>query len=204
MMIRNYLETQLSKEELETLSADRKRAGQLGGRRSADRRRVEASAETTAEASAQASDEASGAPSDEAKSQLKEKEKEKEREDVLRTSSPARDLGHLLIQLLNDNGCRAPAEVPPDWLNAADRLLEGRAPAEVTAVLRWAVADDFWAAVVLDLPHFERSYDQIRLQSQRGIGYKPKPGGAQERADRYGEMARQLEQQQQQVEEETQ
>ena len=44
---------------------------------------------------------------------------------------------------------------------------DGRSVDEITRIIDWVEADDFWRANVLSVPKLRQKFDTLRLQSQR-------------------------------------
>lgn len=132
-------------------------------------------------------------------------EKEKEKEEVLRTSklSPttlergcARDdevtpeptpinehrpdvdavCQHMAASVQRRTG-RAP-RITAAWRTQARLMIDrdGRTVEEITRIIDWVEADDFWRANVLSLPKLRQKFDTLRLQAQRPQG---RPQGGQ-------------------------
>lgn len=93
-------------------------------------------------------------------SRREEKKKTLVREDIELLCS-------LLAEQIHLNGSKRPA-VTDRW-RAECRLLldrDGRAQAEVEAVIRWCQADSFWKTNILSMPKLRAKYDQLRLRME--------------------------------------
>ena len=83
---------------------------------------------------------------------------------------------------------RAP-RVTAAWRTQARLMIDrdGRTVDEVTRIIDWVEADDFWRANVLSLPKLRQKFDTLRLQSQRSQG---RPQGGQVFYDLAAEFAK--------------
>jgi hypothetical protein len=95
----------------------------------------------------------------------------------LRLVETPTDADRLAVEMLNAlaaNGCRLPktanVHAPERWVKDFDLLLrvDERPIAEVRAVLRWTMNDDWEKAVVLSPGKFRARYDSLRLKARRG------------------------------------
>ena len=64
---------------------------------------------------------------------------------------------------------------------------DGRSVEEITRIIDWVEADDFWRANVLSLPKLRQKFDTLRLQAQRSQG---RPQGGQVFYDLAAEFAK--------------
>ena len=83
---------------------------------------------------------------------------------------------------------RAP-RVTAAWRTQARLMIDrdGRTVDEVTRIIGWVEADDFWRANVLSLPKLRQKFDTLRLQAQRPQG---RPQGGQVFYDLAAEFAK--------------
>ena len=72
---------------------------------------------------------------------------------------------------------RAP-RVTAAWRTQARLMIDrdGRTVADVTRIIDWVEADDFWRANILSLPKLRQKFDTLRLQSQRPRGGQSQGG----------------------------
>ena len=72
---------------------------------------------------------------------------------------------------------RAP-RITATWRTQARLMIDrdGRTVEEITRIIDWVEADDFWRANVLSLPKLRQKFDTLRLQAQRPQG---RPQGGQ-------------------------
>lgn len=65
-------------------------------------------------------------------------------------------------------------QVTQGWADAARLLIDrdGRPVGEITKVIDWAAADDFWSSNILSVPKLREKYDQLRIKA---LGSTPTP-----------------------------
>ena len=83
---------------------------------------------------------------------------------------------------------RAP-RITATWRTQARLMIDrdGRTVEEITRIIDWVEADDFWRANILSLPKLRQKFDTLRLQAQRPQG---RPQGGQVFYDLAAEFAK--------------
>lgn len=110
----------------------------------------------------------------------REREREKEREIVTSEDAtpPRADVEALCEHLqarIAGNGSKQPT-ITKRWRDAARLMLDsdGRTPEQVTYLIDWSQADEFWKGNILSMPKLREKFDTLRMQSQRvPVGQKP-------------------------------
>lgn len=88
----------------------------------------------------------------------------------------ASELAELLVSLIHENNPKAKITESQHqaWAKEADKLLriDKREYEEAESLLRWALADSFWAQNILSIGKFRKQYDQLWLKRKNGNGTK--------------------------------
>lgn len=101
----------------------------------------------------------------------------------LPTTSPdgvrdeVKDLCYLLVNLMTDNGDKAPT-ITQGWLDAARLMLDkdGREYDAAVRLMRWTLADSFWRGNIRSMPTFREKFDQLRhAANAKQAAVKPTP-----------------------------